>query len=501
MNISRLHMLLMALLAAILTVALASCSDDDGSSDPNPVIDCVRLTDPEKADSTFTDASVGQMILIEGRHLNNALHVYINDQDCYFNSNYNTSTHLIVTIPADLVVYGVDEKLPLEIRIETTHGTATYGFHVIAGVPVIEYYEADLKPNADGIPEMLPGQDVTLVGSLLHEVERIYVADLDTVPLVDVTSWRLNDDRTRLTLQMPSAPVPDYGIYVVECYAGTVYCGFSKSPMEPSLYDVSTDMPIPGQKVVIYGQYLTNLTSVNLCGEIEIPVEEVTESEDMTKLVFTMPAQLPSEKSNGLITVSTLGGRASIPFYRYDWIYEDFDGHGPAFNYGWGTNNFGGNPEWGWPALPETCPITISSGSYAYFDAYTSWWDHNQQWNGKQIIEDIDPSTPLDKMELRYEVYLHEMYTVASSLTSTITIYNQTVANIAIADKVTGETMPGQWMSVAIPLTEFAPGAATYGDLCAMNGDGDNFKIYLGYDNTGDYVRIAYDNFRLYTKQ
>lgn len=61
--------------------------------------------------------------------------------------------------------------------------------------------------------------------------------------------------------------------------------------------------------------------------------------------------------------------------------------------------------------------------------------------------------------------------------------------------------MPGQWMSVAVPLTEFAPSAATYADICALNvGDGD-FKIYLGYDNAGDLVIIAYDNFRLYVKE
>ncbi len=306
--------MLAALLANIALISLASCSDDENSGG-QPVIECVRLTDPEKADSTFTDATVGQMILIQGQNLNNALNVYINNQDCYFNSNYNTSTHLIVTIPADLIVRGMDENVPLEIRIETTHGTACYPFHVIAGYPSLELYKADLELNADGIPEMRPGQEVTLVGKLLHEIEHIYVADLDTVPLAEVTEWSLNDDCTTLTIKMPQSEIPAYGVYVLECYAGNAYCGFSKSPMEPEVYDVSTDMPIPGQKVVIYGKYLTNLTAVNLCGEIDIDINTVETTEAMDKLTFTMPEQLPTAESNGILTVTTLGGRATLPFY------------------------------------------------------------------------------------------------------------------------------------------------------------------------------------------
>lgn len=497
---NRIYILLAVLFANITLFSLASCSDDDNGGG-QPVIECVRTTDPELADSTFTDATVGQLIMIQGTNLHNAVHVYINGQDVYFNSNYNTSTHLIVTIPQDLIVRGVDDSIPLEIRVETTHGTAVYDFHVIAGYPSLELYKADLPINADGIPEMIPGQEVTLVGELLHEIEKIYVTDLDTVPLFEITEYALNADRTEIKLRMPANQIPDYGIYMVECYAGTAYCGFSKSPMEPEIFDVSTDMPIPGQKVVIYGKYLTNLTSVNIGGEIDIDLTQVVENEAMTELVFIMPDELPGEDSNGLLSVSTLGGKATLPFYRYEWIYEDFDGHGSPMAYGWGTNHFGGNPTWGWSPIPDSCPITKSSGSYIYFEGVTCWWDHNLTINSKAAPEGIDASTPLSDIELRYEVYMHEPFTAASSMTSTIKIFGREKKDIAIVDRVTGQLMPGEWMSVAIPMTEFAPDAATYGDLCKSDTGGDNFTIFLGYDNTGDNVIIAYDNFRFYIKK
>ena len=172
MNISKYILTcIVSLLAIGSRLTLTSCSDDDGGG--QPVIERVRLTDPEKADSAFTVAGLGQMILIEGHNLGHAMNIYINNQDCYFNANYNTDTHIIMTIPSDLIVYGADNSLPMEIRVETTHGTAVYGFHVIAGEPSIEYYKADMPLNSEGVPEMRPVQIVELHGSLLHEIQSI----------------------------------------------------------------------------------------------------------------------------------------------------------------------------------------------------------------------------------------------------------------------------------------------------------------------------------------
>lgn len=488
---NRLYILLAVLLANISLLTLSSCSDDDNSGGA-PEIHCVRTTNPELADSTFTEATVGQMILIEGVNLDGAVHVYINNQDVYFNSNYNTSRHLIVTIPSDLVVRGMDETLPLEIRVETTHGTAVYDFHVIAGYPSLEMYKADLPLNPEGIPEMIPGQKVKLIGKLLHEIKRIYVADLDTVPLYDITGYTLNADRTEIDFTMPlDKEVPAYGIYVVEAYAGNVYCGFSKSPMEPVIYDISSDMPIPGQKVVIYGKYLTNLMGVNLGGEIEIDLDEVAESDDMTELTFTMPDNLPSKDANGLISVTTLGGKADRPFYRYDWIYEDFDGNGTSMMWQWGTNSY-----WGAENKPADCPVSVSTGGFLYFDSNNNGWWNNINVHGKTVPEAIDASTPLSSIDFRYEVYLQE----DASLTSNVTMFNKEVA-VPVSDRATGNVLPGKWMSVSVPMTEFGPGFSTWGKLVASDVlDNDNFKVYHA-TQSGDKMHTAYDNFRFYVKE
>lgn len=489
----------MAVILGAGTFGLGSCSSDDGGG--KPVITGVRTTDPETADSLFTDASLGQMIVLIGQNLQHAKKVYINGQEVSFNANYNTSTHLIVTIPGDLITYGMDESVPMEIWVDTPGGRAVYNFHVTAGKPSLDFYTAEMVLNpVTEIMEVQPGTEIKLNGSTLHEVSRIYVADLDTVLLEEVPTWKVNEDRTVLTFPMTSI-VPAYGLFVVECYTGTAYCGFSKSPMPPSVYDVIPSMPIPGQTVTVFGKYLTNLTSVNIGGEIEINLDDVQTSDAMDRLTFVMPDQIPSRGANGVLTVKTLGGRGEAPCYRYDWIYEDFDGNGTAIDWGWGTNagatqGFAGCDTY---AGPEVAPGNTSNHLMSV--GTTCWWDHNYQWNSKGIVGTIPADTPLDKIELRYSVYIKEAWTNATAITNTVTVCHVEKAGIEFKDAATGELMPGQWMTIAVPLSEWSPGDATYGDFCAHNKLGDyDFKLYIAYDNVGDYLVLGYDNFHFYIK-
>ena len=461
----------------VLLPLMTSCSDDD-SNGGQPVIERVRLTDPEKADSSFTVASLGQMILIEGRNLGGAQHVYINNQDCGFNCNYNTSTHI----------------MPMEIRVETNHGTAVYAFHVIAGVPVIDYYKADMPLNSEGIPEMQPGQMVELHGSLFHEIENIYVADLDTVKIADCPSWEVDDSCKVAYVTMPDV-IPAQGIIVMECFAGTAYCGFSKSPMAPELTGVYPDMPIPGQTVTLTGKYLSDVTAINIGGEIDIDIDDVTVSDDMDKVTFTMPDQIPSTAATGTIKLKTLGGVDELPFYRYDWIIEDFDGNGTSQSWYWGQDVYG-------PGVGTQAPFTIekTSGNWIGLENYSSYWCNAYCCTGKQAPAGIDADTPLSDLELRYEVYLPKL--PDATCYTQITFMGTLVDHIAIADCVTGKTAVGEWMSVAIPLTKFGEG--TYGELVnAYPGSvsDDCFYIYHNYDELGIWFSVAYDNFRIYKKR
>ena len=81
-------------------LAVVSCQNDD--DDAIPVIHYIRVTDPAKADSTFTDVNPGTMIVVVGEHLGGTQKVYINDQEVSFNRNNVTSTSILLPVPNEL---------------------------------------------------------------------------------------------------------------------------------------------------------------------------------------------------------------------------------------------------------------------------------------------------------------------------------------------------------------------------------------------------------------
>ena len=143
----------------LLTILLAcnlftACNDDEGGG--VPVIHHIRLVDPEKADSTFTDVNPGTMIVVIGENLNDVRKVFINEQEVSFNSNYGTSTSLILTIPGELQLTGANPELKGELRIETSHGIATYSMHVLSPAPYITRV-ATTFPVETGTPLRIVG--------------------------------------------------------------------------------------------------------------------------------------------------------------------------------------------------------------------------------------------------------------------------------------------------------------------------------------------------------
>ena len=155
----------------LLTILLAcnlftACNDDEGGG--VPVIHHIRLVDPEKADSTFTDVNPGTMIVVIGENLNNVRKVFINEQEVSFNSNYGTSTSLILTIPGELQLTGANPELKGELRIETSHGIATYSMHVLSPAPYITRV-ATTFPVETGTPlRIVGGNFLTKSARLFH---------------------------------------------------------------------------------------------------------------------------------------------------------------------------------------------------------------------------------------------------------------------------------------------------------------------------------------------
>lgn len=326
----------------LLTILLAcnlftACNDDEGGG--VPVIHHIRLVDPEKADSTFTDVNPGTMIVVIGENLNDVRKVFINEQEVSFNSNYGTSTSLILTIPGELQLTGANPELKGELRIETSHGIATYSMHVLSPAPYITRV-ATTFPVETGTP-------LRIVGGNFYEIQRVYfttaVDDITNAPVsVEVTDYTVNKNFDEISFNAPAGLI-DEGSLVVECYTASAFTPFRRTALPPSISKVSSMMPITGTTVTVLGQNFMDIASITM-GNRSVDLSTVTVSEANDMLTFTMPR---APQGTCSLAITTMGGTAEVPgFYPLENIVLNYD------NIGWFS--------WGGQAVPVTADGTAA---------------------------------------------------------------------------------------------------------------------------------------------
>jgi hypothetical protein len=201
-HIKRLPLVLCTLFI-ILTVA---CSKDESGSSAPPLISGVSLLDSTRTDSTFTSTLPGTLVLITGQHLDGIVKASFNGLDAYFNPTYNTSTHLIITIPDKTPTEATDPDVPNTIYILTNHGETSYTFTIEIPPPSIA---AISNENA------LAGDSLIVYGSSLWLINKIVFPGGR-----EVTDFIADDAGTRLAMIMPALG-DDTGRLVIQAKYGT----------------------------------------------------------------------------------------------------------------------------------------------------------------------------------------------------------------------------------------------------------------------------------------
>ncbi|SEW43684.1 hypothetical protein SAMN05428988_5607 [Chitinophaga sp. YR573] len=186
---------------------LLSCSKDHDVSGP-PIINGVSLLDSTKTDSTFARALPGTLILITGENLSGAVTVSFNGQSAYFNPTYNTSTHIIMTIPSNAPTEATDPNVPNKIRIVTNHGETAYSFVIDIPPPAIW---AISNENA------MPGDSLIIRGANLWLIEKLVFPGGR-----EITDFAGNDAGSRVGLLMPDLGT-DTGRLVIVAKFGTTW--------------------------------------------------------------------------------------------------------------------------------------------------------------------------------------------------------------------------------------------------------------------------------------
>ena len=407
-------------IAMSVTLGLAACSDDD-SDNATPVITGVRVCDPEKADSLFTKSSQGQVVAIIGQHLNNALAVYINDQKVSFSTTMNTNHSIIVIVPSEtdgFQLAAFNPELKEEIRVETTHGTATFAFQVLAASPSISRIQAAYPREA--------GDVLNIYGSNLVSINEIYFTDL-TATQLDTTVWteiggnhvevadyetvvqnHYLDSKTgsytttsQLSLIIPELPF-DEGSLVVDCAAGVRYFNYTKRPGVPVIKSLSSDMPVIGETLIITGNDFVQLDSI-IIGDVVYKNDEYTVAETESEIEIPI-TKVPGMDSEGGISIVTPGGVAhEEQIFQYATLIYDCDNETglTGVNMGWSPDVVYGNFEVG------------GTGLSAHFDSYGQWWGQMlffaRDWTFTPFTlpgyDVIPANTPASNIYLAFEVY------------------------------------------------------------------------------------------------
>lgn len=548
--------LLMAM-AALMVVSLTSCKDDEEGMG-TPVITAVRSCDPAKADSTFTKAGAGSLIAIIGQNLAHVQKVYINDQQVYFNPTMNTDHSVVVTIPTEdkgFKLTAFNSDLKDEIRVETSHGTAVYSFKITAPWPSIS--------RIQGIYPRQAGDVLNVYGLNLVDLEQVYFTDL-TAEQLDTTEWETvggnhimasnvesvmqdhhQNSRTQAyeTTSQLKVTVPDLpfekGSLVFECAGGTTYIAYSKYPGAPLINDISSDMPVPGELVTLYGREFVQIESIRF-GDVTLSPKQFTVAESEDEISFIMPAVPSDESNNGLITLVNPGGEGSYRFWALDGSWVRFDGD--ATDNGWGPN-----------VTFETAngddPPYTGDGKMAHFlveDEGTQWWGQmiyfRKDWDGNKFplpgFDVIPADASTDDVYLAFEVFNNNSHLNNGKYTGYLRYFlqydsedpvpeNDDSGNANPADQVNqydtfrwddygagtfhhdrpvladinGEAPMGKWYRAVVPLSKFGKYRDKNYQFVVEKGI-NQFRIqYINQGSARGDIDVYIDNVRIFYKK
>ena len=513
--------LLMAM-AALMVVSLTSCKDDEEGMG-TPVITAVRSCDPAKADSTFTKAGAGSLIAIIGQNLAHVQKVYVNDQQVYFNPTMNTDHSVVVTIPTEdkgFKLTAFNSDLKDEIRVETSHGTAVYSFKITAPWPSIS--------RIQGLYPRQAGDVLNVYGLNLVDLEQVYFTDI-TAEQLDTTEWETVGGNhimaSNVESVMRGVHIPDILEFHDAGHAG--------------VFDISSDMPVPGEEVTIYGREFVQIESIRF-GDVTLSPKQFTVAESEDEISFIMPAVPSDESNNGLITLVNPGGEGSYRFWALDGCFARFDGD--ATDNGWGPN-----------VTFETAngddPPYTGDGKMAHFlveDEGTQWWGQmiyfRKDWDGNKFplpgFDVIPADASTDDVYLAFEVFNNNSHLNNGKYTGYLRYFlqydsedpvpeNDDSGNANPADQVNqydtfrwddygagtfhhdrpvladinGEAPMGKWYRAVVPLSKFGKYRDKNYQFVVEKGI-NQFRIqYINQGSARGDIDVYIDNVRIFYKK
>ena len=157
------------LAVACLSLAFASCSDDDDSIDSRMSVSNIYLEDASSSvtnhDRLVDFARLGQLIRIEGTGFTGLKKIYINGYETYFNNALMTDNNVWVTLNSKTPIAEADPEMRNKIRLyKSDSNYLDYDFVIRAASPSITSIDNTLP---------MPGETVTVFGANLQETTKL----------------------------------------------------------------------------------------------------------------------------------------------------------------------------------------------------------------------------------------------------------------------------------------------------------------------------------------
>ncbi|KEO72997.1 glycan-binding surface protein [Anditalea andensis] len=180
-----------AMMLLLLMGSMASCSDDEFDTSAPPVIERIRNTNPNTADSSFVSATLGSTIAILGNNLSTTLEVYLNDYPLGVNPAYVTNNTVVIQINDSVPTVATNPDVINKLRLVTRAGEATYDFQTLPPAPQV----LQVKNQYVG-----PGDQLTLYGRYFYFVDTVYFPGDDVFV---TTGIQTNAGGNTLTVTVP----------------------------------------------------------------------------------------------------------------------------------------------------------------------------------------------------------------------------------------------------------------------------------------------------------
>ncbi|HEY9045064.1 MAG TPA: glycan-binding surface protein [Ohtaekwangia sp.] len=399
--------------------------------------------------------------------------VMLNNTAVEVNQAYIQSESMIVTIPDDLPLKGTDSSLPNQIRIITASGTATFDFTFLSPTPTITDLTYTMPATA--------GQPFIITGTNFYEVQKIVFTVNGNA--IDVTDFTVDNTYSNISLAIPAGGDAD-GTVTVITESGQATKSY-KATVNPYITSFSTDIPVPGDSMVIAGEYFISISKIILPGNVEVPASKLTINTSKTRIAFVMP----SLKAIGTVKVvsnlttvesSTILNDTTKILYNHDGVGAwDWSGTTDATD---GVNK----------------PLA-SRGKFKRFKgtipAYTGWWQANgyafSGWSST-----ISDATLVSDLTLKFNFYSVNAWAGAGYIQ--VKLFNNDNYSVILEPWKDGTVPTGRWIEMSIPLSSFnIPNMTTYADWKTQTTDNAVVFIFANRDGQEVSANFCLDDIRI----